>query len=77
MDQFPSLKAKQLLSILKAKPLSYSVVRQKGSHRRLEADGRPPLMFAFHDGATIPSGLVRKILIDQVGLDADEARQLL
>lgn len=74
---FPSLKARRLLSILKAKPLSSGIVRQTGSHRRMEADGRPPLTFAFHDGATIPGRMVRKIVVDQVGLDEDEARALI
>lgn len=76
MDRFPSLKSARLLSILTTKPLGYEVVRQSGSHRRLEAEGRPSLTFAFHDGATIPGGMVRKILVDQVGLDADIARRL-
>jgi len=33
----------------------------------MEAPGRPSLTFAFHGNATIPSGLVRKILIRDVG----------
>ena len=37
----------------------------------------PPLTFAFHDKATIPGGLVRKILVRDVGLAEDEARKLL
>jgi hypothetical protein len=59
--QFPSIKAKRLLAVLE----------------RMEAPGQPPLTFAFHDKATIPSGLVRKILIQDVGLAEDEARKLL
>jgi hypothetical protein len=43
----------------------------------LEAPGRPALTFAFHDNATVPSGLVRKILVRDVGLAEDEARKLL
>jgi hypothetical protein len=35
----------------------------------------PPLTFAFHDNATIPAGLVRKILVRDVGLAEDEARK--
>jgi predicted RNA binding protein YcfA (HicA-like mRNA interferase family) len=76
-DSYPSLKARKLMAILTAQPLGYVVVRQNGSHRRLEADGRPPLMFAFHDGATIPGGMVRKILVKDVGLGDDVARGLL
>jgi hypothetical protein len=43
----------------------------------MEAPGRPPLTFAFHDNATVPSGLVRKVLVRDVGLAEDEARKLL
>lgn len=39
--------------------------------------GLPPLTFAFHDKATIPAGLVRKILVRDLGLAEDEARKLL
>ena len=77
MEQFPSMRAKRLLATLERKPLGYRVARQAGSHRRLKAPGRPPLTFAFHDNATIPSGLVRKILVRDIGLAEDEARKLL
>ncbi len=66
-----------MLAILEREPLSYRVVRQSGSHRRMEAPGRPTLTIAFHDKATIPSGLVRKILTGDVGLAEGEARKLL
>lgn len=77
MAPFPSLKAKKLLAILERSPLSYRVVRQSGSHRRMESPLYLPLTFAFHDKATIPAGLVRKILVRDVGLAEDEARKLL
>lgn len=71
------MKAKRLLAVLEREPLNYRVSRQSGSHRRMEALGRPPLTFAFHDRATVPSGLVRKVLVNDVGLAEDEARKLL
>ena len=77
MADFPSMKARELLAVLTREPLSYEVARQRGSHRRLKALGRPPITFAFHDGATIPPGLVRKILCRDVGLGEDEALKLL
>jgi predicted RNA binding protein YcfA (HicA-like mRNA interferase family) len=77
MNPFPSMKARRLLAVLERQPLGYEVVRRSGSHRRMQAPDRPPLTFAFHDGATIPGGLVRKILIKDVGLDEKEARKLL
>jgi len=43
----------------------------------MEAPGHPPLTFAFHDKATIPAGIVRKIFLRDVGLAEDEARKLL
>src|SRR4051794_20164262 len=75
--RFPSLKARVLIAVLCRQPLGYRVVRQVGSHRRLEAPDRPPLTLAFHERATIAPGLVRKILVDDVGLSEDEARGLL
>jgi predicted RNA binding protein YcfA (HicA-like mRNA interferase family) len=76
-NRFPSLKARALLAVLYREPLGYRVVRQSGSHRRLEAPGLPPLTLAFHDRATIAPGLVRKILVDDVGLTEADARRLL
>lgn len=77
MGQFPTMKAKRLLAVLEREPLNYRVSRQSGSHRRMEAPGRPSLTFAFHDKTTVPSGLVRKVLVRDVGLAEDEARKLL
>ena len=76
--QFPSVKAGQMLQILSGQPLQYEVARQRGSHRiMVSATGYPRLVFSFHDGETIPPGVVRKILTKDVGLSEDEARGLL
>lgn len=77
MASFPSLKARALLRVLSREPLRYRVVRQSGSHRRLEAPGRPPITFSFHDRQTIRPATVKRILCDQVGLSEDEALKLL
>ena len=77
MAPFPSMKAKRLRALLERSPLNYQVARQTGSHRRMEAPGRPRVTFAFHDRQTVGGGLVRKILIKDVGLAEDEARKLL
>jgi predicted RNA binding protein YcfA (HicA-like mRNA interferase family) len=71
------MKARRLLAVPERQPLGYEVVRQSGSHRRMQSLDHPPLTFAFHDGATIPAGLVRKILVKDIGLDEEEARKLL
>jgi predicted RNA binding protein YcfA (HicA-like mRNA interferase family) len=77
MSDFPSMKAHELLAVLMRAPLSYKIVRRRGSHRRLKAPGRPPITFAFHDRATVAPGLVRKILCRDVGLGEAEALKLL
>lgn len=75
--KFPSLKARQLLAILEREPLAYRVLRQTGSHKRLVSDkDYPPLTFSFHDGATVAPGLVRKILVKDVGLSEADAYEL-
>jgi predicted RNA binding protein YcfA (HicA-like mRNA interferase family) len=75
---FPSLKAKQLMKVLKRQPLCYSVVSQVGSHRKLEsANGYPPIDFVFHDKVEVPPGLVRRMLCHHVGLTEEEAKDLI
>lgn len=61
-----------MLAVLR-RELGYEIVRQEGSHRRLEAQGRPSLTFAFHDRVSLSPGEVRDILIKQVGLSKEEA----
>lgn len=77
MAQFPSLKAKKLLRVLQAEPLGYQIVRQKGSHRKMEAQRHPTIIFAFHDSQTIRPSTVKDILCNQVGLAEQDALALL
>lgn len=74
---FRAMKARRLRSLLQ-RELGYVVVagRGKGSHRRLEAPGRPGLWFAFHDGDEVGAALIRSILVRQVGLTLDEAKKV-
>jgi predicted RNA binding protein YcfA (HicA-like mRNA interferase family) len=77
VGDFPSLKAKQLLRILKRKPLDYEVVAQNGSHRKLESEGRPTINFAWHDRATVPPRAVKSLLVSKIGLTEEEAHDCL
>jgi predicted RNA binding protein YcfA (HicA-like mRNA interferase family) len=77
VSDFPSMKASRLLRVLMSQPLGYAEVRRSGSHRRLKADGRPPLTWAYHDGRTLSPREVRRVLVNQVGLDEAEALALL
>ena len=72
---FPSMKAAELLRLLHR--VGYRTIRQSGSHRRMTAPGRAPLTFAFHDNQTLPPGLVKRILIQDAGLSADELDAIL
>lgn len=77
MAPFPSIKARRLLAILEAEPLGYRIAGHSGSHRRLKAPGRPSITFAFHDRDEVAPGVVRNILVRQVGLDEQAALDLL
>ena len=48
VSRYPALKARKVLRLLHK--IGYEQVRQTGSHRKLEAEGRLPIIFAFHDG---------------------------
>jgi predicted RNA binding protein YcfA (HicA-like mRNA interferase family) len=79
VPQFPSLKARQLRRVLERGPLLYtSAPSADGSHTKLVSGaGYPKLNWAFHDGQSLPPGMVRTILVKQVGLTAEEALRLL
>jgi predicted RNA binding protein YcfA (HicA-like mRNA interferase family) len=77
MAEFPSMKAKRLLAILTSDPLNYRVARQAGSHRRLRAEGRTSLTWAYHDRRTLAPGEVRRVLVHHVGLAEHDALRLL
>jgi predicted RNA binding protein YcfA (HicA-like mRNA interferase family) len=76
VDEFPSMRWPKLRRILQRAPLNYEITRQKGSHKKLEAEGRPILRLSFHDKQELPGSLIRTILVEQVGLTEDEARAL-
>lgn len=76
MLEFPVTKGRVLLRVLTRPPLNYDVVRQKGSHRSLRVTGRAPLTFHYAEADDVPGGLVRKFLVEQAGLDEQEALDL-
>jgi predicted RNA binding protein YcfA (HicA-like mRNA interferase family) len=58
VNGFPSTRAKKVLAALVR--LGWSVKRQSGSHRTLQRDGWPDVVFAFHDGEEVgPKMLAR------------------
>lgn len=70
------MRAKAVYRILTREPLNYTLSRRAGSHRRLKAEGRPPITWAYHDSHTLSPGELRRVLVQQVGLEEDEALRL-
>ena len=75
VSRFPARKARVVLRMLER--IGYRVERQRGSHRKLVAEGRLPIGFAFHDRSEVPPQALRRMLVERAGLTDDEIRQLL
>ena len=74
MPSLPTLTSREVIGALKR--AGFEIVRQRGSHARLEhPDGRVTTV-PVHAGADIGRGLLRKILRD-VELAPDEFMKLL
>lgn len=73
--KFPAWKAQKVVAFLR-RELNYERHRQTGSHQTLVAEGRPTLTFAYHNGDTVPPGVLRDILVKGVGLSLQEALEL-
>ncbi len=59
MSQWPSAKAKRVLSALFR--LGWEIKRQSGSHRTLSRPGFPDYVFAFHEGEEIGPRMLARI----------------
>jgi len=59
LSQWPSVRARRLLSALKQ--IGWVETRVIGSHRRLEREGWAPITFAFHDSEEIGPRMLSKI----------------
>ena len=69
------MKARKLRKLLRG--LGYHRVpgRGHGSHELLRADGYSDILFAFHSKDDVPGGLIRNILVKQVGMTREEAEE--
>lgn len=72
---FPALKARKVLRILRR--IGYVEARQAGSHIRLEAEGRMPIVFSTHAGKEVPPRHLRDMLVNRAGLSDEEIDALL
>ncbi|WP_322751697.1 MULTISPECIES: type II toxin-antitoxin system HicA family toxin [unclassified Frankia] len=75
---FPAMKPRQLLKVLARLGYGEGSRDAGGSHRWLEAPGRPRLLWAFHESVTsIGPVVVRRILVKEVGLTQEEALEVI
>ena len=69
MSGFPSTRARRVLAALLR--TGWTIKRQTGSHLTLSKDGRPDVVFAFHDGDEIGSKMLARIA-KNTGLKPDD-----
>ena len=69
MGQWPSVKAKRLLSALLG--IGWSIKRQSGSHKTLSRPGWQDYVFAFHDGEEIGPRMLARVA-KHTGLSGDD-----
>jgi predicted RNA binding protein YcfA (HicA-like mRNA interferase family) len=70
MSQWPSVKAREVLSALLR--IGWAIKRQRGgSHRILERPEWPDFVFAFHDGEEIGPRMLARIA-RHTGLEPDD-----
>lgn len=71
-DRFPSLRGRKMRRILTR--LCGAPVRHGRHYKYINPDGQM-FVYGYHDGGEISSGMVRSILVEDVGLSVDEARR--
>lgn len=71
-DRFPSLRGRKMRRILTR--LCGAPVRN-GRHYKFIGHNDQMFVYGYHDDAEISPGMVRSILVEDVGLSVDEARR--
>lgn len=75
MSKAPAIDARRLMRALRS--LGFEQTRSRGSHRRfVHPDGRKTTV-PVHRGRTIPVGLLRQIVLIDVGMSMDDFVALL
>lgn len=70
---WPALQGRKLEAIVRRHCGDH--IRQSGSHRTYVGLNGKPFTFAFSAGDTVDRGLVRKVLVADVGLTVDQAKK--
>jgi len=66
----PVIRGKDLITILEK--FGFTIIRQKGSHVRMKSDDGRYTTIPVHTGESIPKGLLRKIIRDDLEMTLDE-----
>ena len=74
MSKLPVITGKELIKFLES--LGFEIIRTKGSHVRLGADGRRVTTVPVHGNKEIPKGLLRKIIREDLEISLDEFSEL-
>ncbi len=69
MSQWPATKARRVLAALLR--IGWRIKRTSGSHRTLEREGWPDVVFAFHDDEEIGPRMLARIA-KRTGLKPDD-----
>jgi predicted RNA binding protein YcfA (HicA-like mRNA interferase family) len=78
MRKFLAIKAREMLRILKSKPLSYFSKRAaRCSHLMLHSPERESILFYYHPNVEISGRVVKEVLIDKAGLTEEQAWKLI
>ena len=71
MSQWPSTKAKRVLAALLR--IGWRIKRESGSHKTLEREGWPDVVFAFHDREEVGPRMLAR-LSKHTGLKPEDLR---
>ncbi len=71
-DSWPSVRASDLIRVIERH--CGPPIRQRGSHRRYKGKD-DEFTFAYHDGVEITGNMVRRVLVNDVGLTPQNARR--
>lgn len=70
MPKLPAIKGSELVKILES--IGFKVSRTKGSHVRLRSEDGRVTTIPVHAGKTIPKGLLRKIIREDLEVSLEE-----
>jgi len=71
------MKTKELIRCLYGSPLYYKIIRQKSSHRTLKSAYYPTLTIGYHDSVEVSGRYIKNLLVNEIGLSEDMARQVI